>query len=130
MRYIQITSQEPIRVLDVVTQIHYLLTPGEGANPNAKFWDLTLGGEEISSGDPRDKIHLLSSTRVTALFQELQTLSWESLDAQARMGLDMMPGWHVGLQPEFEKLRDFFAQASQKGYAILRVLRSDGFFYR
>jgi hypothetical protein len=117
MRYIQITSQEPIRVIDVVTQIHYLLTPGEGANPDAKFWDLTIGGEVLSSGDQRDKVHLLSSTRVAALFQALQTLSWESLEAQAKMSLDMMPGWHVRLQPEFENSR-FLRPGESKGYAI------------
>jgi hypothetical protein len=121
MRFIQITSHEPIKVIDVSTQIHFLLTPGEARNPDAPFRDLTVGGVEISSGDERHRAHLLSSKRVIALSNALRTQMWESLEATAKAGQDMAPGWHVGLRPEFEKLRDFFLDASEKEYAVLRV---------
>jgi hypothetical protein len=130
LRYLQITSREPINVIDVVTQIHYLLTPGEAANPDATFWDLTIGGVEISSGGENDNIHFLSSKRVTDLANDLQTQSWETLEVIAKANFDMMPGWQEGLRPEFEKLRDFFAVACEQGCAVLRVSSKAGFFYR
>jgi hypothetical protein len=120
-RYIQITSHEAIKAIDVSTQIHFLLTPGEARNPDAPFRDLTVGGVDISGEDERYNIHLLSSKRVTTLANALQTQSWESLDKQAKAGQDIMPGWHVGLRPDFENLRDFFSDASEKGYAVLRI---------
>ena len=121
MLYIQITTQEPIKVIHVSTQVHYLLTPGEARDPDATFRDLTVGGVEVSGGDKSHSAHYLSSERVTALTNALQTLSWESLEAEAKAGCDMMPGWHVGLQPDFEKIRDFFSDASEKRCAVLRV---------
>lgn len=130
MRYIQITSHESIKVIDVVTQVHYLLTPGEAPDPVATFWDLTVGGVPISSEDERHSAHLLSSKQVTALATALRTQTWESLEANAKASCDMFPGWQEGLRPEFEKLRDFFLDASEKGYAVLRVSSKDGFFYR
>ena len=130
VRYIQITSHEPIKVIDVVSQVHYLLTPGEAPNPDAPFWDLTAGGVEISSGDERHRAHLLSSHRVTALSDALQTQTWEALEVEANNNLDICPGWHVGLRPEFEKLRDFFLDASEKACAVLRISSKDGFLYR
>jgi hypothetical protein len=130
MRYIQITSQEPIKVIDVVTQVHYLLTSGEAPNPDATFWDLTAGGVVISSGDERYSAHLLSSKRVTALSNALRSQTWESLEVRAKASYDMYPGWQEGLRPEFEKLRDFLLDASEKEYAVLRVSSKDGFLYR
>src|SRR5688500_34128 len=106
MRYIQIASHEPIKVIDVVTQVHYLLTSGEAPNPDATFWDLTVGGVAISSGDERYSAHLLSSKRVAALANALRTQTWESLEVRAKANLDMFPGWQEGLRPEFETLRD------------------------
>jgi hypothetical protein len=130
MRYIQINSQEPIRVIDVRTQIHYLLTPGETPNRNATFWDLTAGGVAISSGDERHTAYWLSSKLVTALSIALRTQTWELLEVSAKANSDMCPGWHEGLKSEFEKLRDFFLDASANKYAVLRVSSKDVFLYR
>ncbi len=121
IRYMQLALHEEIKAIDVVTQIIHLLMPGEALNRNATFWDLTVGGIDISGGDERHSFHLLSSKRVTTLANALQTQSWESLDKQAMASADIYPGWHVGLRPDFEKLRDFFSDASEKGYAVLRI---------
>jgi hypothetical protein len=67
---------------------------------------------------------------VPELAEALQNKSWEELERIAENNLDMMPGWHNGLRPEFEKLRDFMNQASQNGNAVIRVSSSDGFWYR
>ena len=56
--------------------------------------------------------------------------SWEELERSAKSNDDMMPGWHEGLQPEFEKLRDFLVGVSKKGNAVLRVSSAGGFWYR
>jgi hypothetical protein len=122
MRYVQITPHEPIKVIDVVTQVQYLFMPGEGApDPDATFWDLIVGGVAISSGDERHSAHLLSSKRVTALANALRTQTWESLEVEAKAGCDLPPRALEGLRPEFEKLRDFFLDASKKELAVLRV---------
>ena len=121
MRYIQITSHEPIKAIDVSTQIHFLLTPGEARGPDTAFTDLTVRGVDISGEDERYRAHLLSTKRVTTLANALQSQSWESLEKQAEAGGDIAPGWHVGLRPDFENLRDFFSDASEKGYAVLRM---------
>jgi hypothetical protein len=119
-----------INSIDVVTQLHYLLTPGESSNPDAMFWDLTIGGTQIDAGDQAHRIALLTSKRVSELAEKLQNTSWEELERDAESGCDMMPGWHKGLRPEFEKLREFMNQASQNGNAVLRVASSDSFWYR
>ena len=123
MRYIQITSHEPIKAIDVSTQIHFLLTPGEARGPDTPFTDLTVGGVDISGEDEKYNVRLLSSKRVATVAKALQTQSWESLDKEAKAGMDIYPpgSWHVGLRPDFENLRDFFSDASEKGYAILRI---------
>ena len=123
MRYIQITLHEPIKVIDVVTQIRFLLTPGESLPllRDSTFWDLIGGGVPICSEDERHSAHVLSSQRVKALAAALRTQSWESLEVSAKASGDLAPGWHEGLRPEFEKLRDFFFEASEKGYAVLRI---------
>ena len=123
MRYIQITSHEPIKAIDVSTQIHFLLTPGEGRSPDTPFTDLTVGGVDISGEDEKYIVGLLSSKRVATVAKALQTQSWESLDKEAKSGTDIYPpgSWHVGLRPDFENLRNFFSDASEKGYAVLRI---------
>jgi hypothetical protein len=122
VRYVQLALHEAIKAIDVVSQIHFLLMPGEGApDPDNPFCDLTVGGVDISGEDGKYHVHLLSSKRVTTLANTLLTRSWESLDEEARAGCDMPPGWHVGLRPDFENLRDFFSDASEKGYAVLRM---------
>lgn len=121
LRYIQITSQEPIACVDVVTQIHYLLTPGEAPNPNATFWDLTVGGIPVESNDESHNVHLLTSERVVELSEAILAQSWEELERIAESNLDMVPGWHKGLRPEFEKLRDFLVGVRKRGNAVLRV---------
>ena len=123
MRYIQITSHEPIKAIDVSTQIHFLLTPGEARGPDTPFTDLTVGGVDISGEDEKYNVRLLSSKRVATVAKALQTQSWESLDKVAKAGQDIYPpgSWHVGLRPDFENLRDFFSDASKKGYAVLRI---------
>ena len=120
-RYIQITSQEPIACVDVVTQIHYLLTPGEVPNRDATFWDLTAGGISVAIKDESHFAHLLTSERVSELSDAMLKLSWEELERRAKSNHDMMPGWHERLRPEFEKLRDFLVGVSKKGIAVLRV---------
>jgi hypothetical protein len=123
MRYIQITSNEPIKAIDVSTQIHFLLTPGEARGPDTPFTDLTVGGVAVSGEDEEYKVHLLSSKRVATVANALQTQSWESLDKRAKADQDIYPpgSWHLGLRPDFENLRDFFSDASEKGYAVLRI---------
>ncbi len=123
MRYIQITSHESIKAIDVSTQIHFLLTPGEGRSPDTPLTDLTVGGVDISGDDEKYNVRLLSSKRVATVAKALQTQSWESLDRVAKAGTDIYPpgSWHVGLRPDFENLRDFFSDAGEKGYAIIRV---------
>ncbi len=123
MRYIQITSHEPIKAIDVSTQIHFLLTPGEARGPDTPFTDLTVRGVDISGEDEKYNVRLLSSKRVATVAKALQTQSWESLDKVAKAGTDIYPpgSWHVGLRPDFENLRDFFSDASEKGYAVLRI---------
>jgi hypothetical protein len=124
LRYIQITSHEPIQVIDVESTIRWLLMPGEGRpDPDATFFDLTVGGVDISGEDEKYNVGLLSSKRVATVAKALQTQSWESLDKEAKAGTDIFPpgSWHVGLRPDFENLRDFFSVASEKGYAVLRI---------
>lgn len=124
MRYIQITSHEPIKAIDVSTQIHFLLMPGEGRpDRDNPFYDLTVGGVDISGEDEKYNVCLLSCKRVATVAKALQTQSWESLDKEAKAGTDIYPpgSWHVGLRPDFENLRDFFSDASEKGYAVLRT---------
>ena len=123
MRYIQITSNQPINAIDVSTQIHFLLTPGEARVPDTPFTDLTVRGVDISGEDEKYNVRLLSSKRVATVAKALQTQSWESLDKVTKAGTDIYPpgSWHVGLRPDFENLRDFFADASEKGYAVLRI---------
>jgi hypothetical protein len=129
-RFISITSTGEINSIDVVTQLHYLLTPGESANPEATFWDLTIGGTHLDAGDQAHRIALLTSQRVSDLAKALQNMQWEELERVAESGCDMMPGWHNGLRPEFEKLREFMNRASCNGNAVFRVSSSDGFWYR
>lgn len=123
MRYIQISSHEPIKAIDVSTQIHFLLTPGEARGPDTPFTDLTVGGVDISGEDEKYNVRLLSSKRVATVAKALQAQSWESLDKVAKAGQDIYPpgSWHVGLRPDFESLRDFFSDASEKGYAVLGI---------
>ena len=130
LRYIQITSQEPIASVDIVTQIHYLLTPGEASNPDATFWDLTVGGIPIATRDKSHNVFLLTSKRISDLSEAILTQSWEDLERRAELNLDMVPGWHKGLRPEFEKLRDFLVGVSKKGNAVVRVSSAGGFWYR
>ncbi len=130
LRFIRITSKETVNVLDVVTQLHYLLTPGEGPNPEAPYWDLTVGGTRVSTGDESHYVHLLTSDHVSKLAVALQNESWERLERIAENSQDMIPGWHKGLRSDFEKIRDFMANASRNGNAVLRVSSSDGFWYR
>ncbi len=130
LRYIHISLKGTIDTVDVVTQLHYLLTPGEVPNPDAKFWDLTIGGTLIKTGDGSHDLHLLTCQQVSNLADALRKESWENLERVAENNHDMMPGWHHGLRPEFEKLRDFMAHASKDGDAVLRVSFSDGFWYR
>jgi Domain of unknown function (DUF1877) len=129
-RYIQITLQEPIAFIDVETQIHFLLTPGEAQNPASTFWELTVGGIPVIGGDESHKAHLLTSMRVKELSASMLKLSWEELEQSAKSSCDMVPGWHEVLRPEFEKLRDFFADVSKKGNAILRISSARAFWYR
>ena len=122
MRYIQLALHAAIKAIDVASHIRWLLMPGEGRpDRDHPFYDLTVGGVDISGDDERYRVHLLSIKRVTTLANALQTQSWESLEKQAEAGGDIAPGWHVGLRPDFENLRDFFSDASEKGYAVLRM---------
>jgi hypothetical protein len=121
LRYIQITANEPIAFVDVPTRIHYLLMPGEVPNRNSPFWDLTIGGTPVATGDASDNVHLITCERVSELAEELQKRLWGELETRAQSNHDMMPGWYEGLKPEFERLRDFFVSVSKKGNAILRV---------
>ena len=91
MRYIQITSHEPIKAIDVSTQIHFLLTPGEAGGPDTPFTDLTVGGVDISGEDEKCNVHVLSSNRVATVAKALRTQSWESLDKEAKAGTDIYP---------------------------------------
>jgi hypothetical protein len=80
LRYISIASKSAINSIDVVTQLHYLLTPGESPNPEATFWDLTIGGTPIDTGDDTHRTALLTSQRVSDLAEALQNKSWEELE--------------------------------------------------
>jgi Domain of unknown function (DUF1877) len=130
LRYVAVSNAGGMMSLDVVTQLHYLLTSGECASPEARFWDLTIGGTPIDTGDQKNRVVLLTSQRVSELAEALQNQSWNELERTAEASLDIMPGWHRGLRPEFEKLRDFMNQARQNGHAVLRVSSGDGFWYR
>lgn len=130
LRYIHINSEDSVSAIDVVTQLHYLLTPGEAPNPDAPFWDLTVGGTPLSTGDESNDIYLLTTERVSQLANALQNESWEKLERIAENNHDMIPGWHRDLRPDFERIRDFMTNASHKGNAVVRVKSSGGFWYR
>ena len=119
IRYIPLEPENSIELTDIPSPMHYFFNPGEVAYPDHEFWELTTGGG--LSNSETNEIHLFTVERVKYFSSKMTKELWIALEDNARNNHDLMPGWHEGFKPHFDKLASCFSSAANGNTQILRI---------